>query len=103
MRPNLEVGDLVLVSDIDIDEIKIGDIIQYKTETISIPVIHRVYEILEENNNLLFITKGDANNAPDSEPILPNQIMGKVIFNIPKIGWIPIGIKEIINKIGIRI
>lgn len=103
MSPNLEVGDIVLVSDVDANDIEIGDIIQFKIENMSIPIIHRVYDIEKEEENFLFITKGDANSAPDITPISSGHIMGKVVFNIPKIGWISIGIKEIFNKIGFSI
>jgi len=103
MRPNLEVGDVVLVSDINVEQIKVGDIIQYKTQNMILPVIHRVIDIYEENNNLFFITKGDANANPDIDSVLSDNVIGKVTFKIPKIGWISIGIKEMLSKIGIRI
>jgi len=101
MRPEIEVGDVVLVTDIDIEKIKVGDIIQFENEGIDLPIIHRVYEIQNEDNNLIFITKGDNNNNPDSDPVNPEQIMGKVIFNIPKIGWISITIKDFVNMLGV--
>jgi hypothetical protein len=42
----------------------------------------------------LFETKGDANNAPDPEPISEQQIMGKAVLTIPKLGWVSIYLKE---------
>ena len=68
-----------------------------------LPVIHRVYDIYKENNSLFFITKGDANDDPDTDPVYSENVIGKVIYNIPKIGWIPILIKEMLNKIGLKI
>jgi signal peptidase len=103
MSPNLEIGDIVLVSDVDVNEIEVGDIIQFQIGNMSIPTIHRVHEILEEGDNLEFITKGDANNNPDIFPVSPGQITGQVVFKIPKIGWISIGVKEMLNRIGINI
>jgi signal peptidase len=101
MRPNIDVGDVVLVSEVPIDELSEGDIIQYRADNMSTPIIHRILEINNYNENILFITKGDANNAPDRNPIHPSQIMGKVIFNLPKIGWVSIAFKEVLQKIGI--
>lgn len=101
MQPAMDVGDVVIISEVPIDTITVGDVIQFRSGNVTI--IHRVYETYGEGNTKLFITKGDANDDPDIDPILPEQIMGKVVFTIPKIGWIPIAIKEVINKIGIHI
>ncbi|MGF3585338.1 MAG: signal peptidase I [Thermoplasmatota archaeon] len=101
MRPALDVGDVVIISKVPIDDIQEGDIIQYRTE--NVPIVHRVYEISGKSDKKVFITKGDANDAPDSDPILAENVMGKVIFNLPKIGWITISIKSLINKIGFNI
>jgi len=99
----IDVGDIVLVSEVPIDEIQKGDIIQFKNENMSIPVVHRVYDIVENDDSILFITKGDDNDEPDREPVLPGHIIGKVVFNLPKIGWVSIAIKEMLYKIGVKI
>jgi signal peptidase len=95
MQPAIGVGDIVLISKVPIETIQKGDIIQYRSDNITI--IHRVYDIYKEDNAQVFITKGDANSNPD-DPILSQQIMGKAVFTLPKIGWIPITIKEFIRK-----
>ncbi len=46
---------------------------------------HRVVKI-EPEPGLGFITKGDANNNPDINPVLPDQVVGIVAFNIPYLG-----------------
>jgi len=98
MQPDIDIGDIVIISEVPTEQIKEGDIIQFKTSNSSIPIIHRVYEIQEEDNVKLYITKGDANDEPDSNPVYKEQIMGKAVFNIPKIGWIPITIRNIIRE-----
>jgi signal peptidase len=103
MRNSLDVGDIVIVSKIPTDEIQKGDVIQYKTQDMKLPVVHRVQDIYQEQGNLYFITKGDANNNQDIDPVLSNNVNGKVIFNVPKIGWISIAFKEMFHKIGINI
>ncbi len=101
MRPNIDIGDVVLVSEIEVEEIKVGDIIQFKTEDITLPIIHRVYKIQDTDKGLIFITKGDNNDIPDTNPIYPEEIMGKVVFNLPKVGWISIAIKDVLKNVGI--
>jgi hypothetical protein len=56
--------------------------------------LHRVAEIQQTESGLQFITKGDANNAPDTTPVTADQIRGKLILTIPKVGWVSIAIKE---------
>ena len=51
----------------------------------------------------IFITKGDANSEPDVDPVMPDQVTGKVVFTIPKLGWIPIFFKTIFNNFGLNI
>ena len=97
MRPAMDVGDVAIVSSVSINKIEKGDIIQFRKGNYT--VMHRVIEVKEEGSERLFITKGDANKDPDVDPVHPNQVIGKVVFVIPKIGWISIFIKEIIRSI----
>ena len=55
--------------------------------------MHRVIEIQEVGDAKFFITKGDANRNPDSDPVIPENVVGKLVFTIPKIGWVAIAVK----------
>jgi signal peptidase len=101
MKPALDVGDIVIITEVSIDDINEGDIIQYEIENVY--TVHRVHDIVEEKGSRYFITKGDANNAPDQEQVNSSSILGKVIFNIPKIGWIPLILRRMIGAIGFSI
>jgi len=91
MQPSLNPGDIALIINAPAATIKIGDIIQYQTA--DAPVIHRVIDTYTQGNTLWFVTQGDANNAPD-DPVNERNIMGKVAFTIPQLGWVSIAIKE---------
>ena len=93
MRPSLEVGDIVIVEKASADSIKQGDIIQYREGGMTI--IHRVVDIMEGEGRGKFITKGDANSVHDSTPVSPQQLNGKVVLTIPKIGWVSIFVKQL--------
>lgn len=80
MEPAIYPGDIVLMRQVDKEDLAIGDVIQYHTQNFFI--IHRIIEIEEG----LYITKGDNNNVKDSEPVHFEQIKGKLIQTIPKIG-----------------
>jgi len=93
MRPALDVGDIVVVKAVSADAINKGDVIEFKDGSTN--TIHRVVDIQEQSGSRVFITQGDANNIPDHQPVLPQQLLGKVWFRIPKVGWVSIGIKNL--------
>jgi signal peptidase len=93
MRPTMDVGDVVIIAKVSADTIKAGDIIQFR-EAEGVTTVHRVVEIQENEGQTVFITQGDANSEPDVNPVLPGNVVGKAIFDIPKIGWAAIAVKE---------
>ena len=93
MQPTLNVGDIAITVKTPAKTIKIGDIIQYYRASGEPPTIHRVIDKYRSGGLTWFITKGDANNAPD-DPINEHQVIGKVILTIPKLGWVSICLKE---------
>ncbi len=93
MSPVMEAGDVVIIAKLPADVIKEGDIIQFRKEE-KITVMHRVIEIQETEGAKLFITKGDANDKPDKDPVIPANVIGKLVLTIPKIGWASIVVKS---------
>ncbi len=91
MRPTMDVGDVVIIAKVPADVIEPGDIIQFRKEKVT--VMHRVVEIQETEGSKFFITKGDANDEPDKDPVILENVVGKLVFKIPKIGWVAIIIK----------
>lgn len=90
MSPTMEPGDVVIVSKVNLGEIKEGDIITFKEGNNYIT--HRVIEVKREND-IKFITKGDANKDPDQRTVNPEEVIGKVVFIIPKIGYLGIFVR----------
>ena len=70
MFPLFERGDVAIIEQIDKEElnkINVGTIIKYQAS--GYYVIHRVTKIEETDDGLLFTTKGDNNNAEDSDKV----------------------------------
>ena len=65
---------------------EIGDVIQYWTGEYF--VIHRIVNI--DNNERKYQTKGDNNSVPDSKLVGTEQIRGKLIAVVPKVGILTI-------------
>ena len=98
MRPVIEVGDVVIVARVNPKLLKVGDVVQFRLKEKTIPTVHRIIDTRREGNKLLYITKGDANNYPDTEPVHPEQVTGKQVFIIPKAGWASIAVKQLLSK-----
>lgn len=61
------------------EEIKLGDIISYKSKYSKGIIIHRVVHIDQDDEGIYFIMKGDNNPANDPGKIRCNQIERKLI------------------------
>ena len=99
MIPNFKRGDVVIsekLNKVDIDNIKIGDIVEYKTEKYTIT--HRIINIyINKDGENIYITKGDNNNAPDAEIVKTYQIVGVIKLSIPKLGYPSVWFSDIIK------
>lgn len=84
MAPMYPTNSFVFVKETEPEDIEIGDIVTYVFNEDGLLVTHRVISI--DNENETFVTKGDNNNINDPEPILWGNVVGKVVFGIPKIG-----------------
>lgn len=73
MEPVVKVNSIVVLEPVLYDDIEIGDIIRYNSN-MGYSILHRV---IEKTDSYL-ITKGDANSVPDSLPVLPEQVTGRV-------------------------
>lgn len=51
-------------------------------------VTHRLMKKSGSDSDPRFITKGDANRTEDSDQIGVEQIIGKVVFTLPKMGFV---------------
>lgn len=84
MSPTIEVGDLVVVKETEPEAITVGDVITYSVGDDNV-VTHRVKDIVEENQ-LQFVTQGDANNVEDMNPIQHEDLVGKVVYHLGGVG-----------------
>ena len=86
MEPKIHTGSVVAIK--PEKNYAVGDVITFgentKTKT---PTTHRIYEIKDDNGTKTYITKGDANNAPDQKPVGEKEILGKVLFSVPYAGY----------------
>jgi signal peptidase len=84
MSPAIGVGDLVITSPCDPDEVRVGDVICFRSE--GMMVCHRVVSV--DSTNETIVTKGDANEDPDPSPVPFDNVVGKVALNVPFLGYV---------------
>lgn len=90
MEPVYHVGSLIYVKDVDYRELEVGDAITFMLNEDTVAT-HRIMEVLvdeEDPETIRYITKGDANDAPDGSPVHYKNVIGKPVFTIPYLGYI---------------
>lgn len=90
MEPTYPPGTLVIVRPTAVEDIRIGDALTYQIESGKPEVVtHRVISISSSTETgTTFITQGDNNDAPDSLPVIEDQIRGTVWYSVPWIGYV---------------
>ena len=83
MNPKLKKDDIVIIKkNVNPDKIKVGNIITFKSSDGEI-ITHRVQEVASRGNQKVFVTKGDKNERVDSDVVLPNMLIGRVVYTLP--------------------
>jgi signal peptidase len=86
MAPAIGVGDVVVIIPSDGNDVQVGDVIAFKAPNSNALICHRVIAM---NESAGFVqTKGDANEDPDWFVVPFDQILGKVSFHIPYLGYL---------------
>lgn len=93
MLPEIVPNDVVITKKKNPEELEVGDIITFissDTRLSNIIVTHRIKEIFHDSTTgkYTFRTKGDANNTVDFALAEDHNIIGEVIFKIPKLGYV---------------
>ena len=76
-------GDVMLL--VNPEKMRVGDVLVYTSSSYQYPIIHRVVAVSEGG----YTVKGDHNPSADS-PVSQDQVVGKALYRIPKLGWVKI-------------
>ena len=85
MENTINKNDIIVVKNVNEDEIKVNDIIAFRNKDEIIT--HRITKIENINGKNFYTTKGDNNKFIDKDKIIYNQIEGKYIIKINKLGY----------------
>lgn len=86
-------GDVMIVKGTSIEDIEIGQVLVFEASRRSIPIIHRVVDI-NENDEIILQAKGDNNgdvfSALGEDRITEDKVIGVAIGRIPFVGLLKI-------------
>ena len=95
MMPMMMPGDMIIVNTINSENLKVGDVIAFKDPYgASSIVTHRIISIDDSSGSRVFQTKGDANGIPDIFPVPSSTVIGKLVFVLPLVGYLPGFLKD---------
>lgn len=99
MTPTINVYDVVVnVREDDPTNIQVGDIITYISKAPNsegMTITHRVVQVAQlPDGQYEYMTQGDNNSEPDSLYVMHDQVIGKKILIVPKIGKLQFLISE---------
>ena len=95
MKPYMSKGDIIILEKLkgnEIYELKKGDILvfRYNNKVIA----HRIYKVYNDETEIRFRTKGDANEKYDDPIINKDQVVGILRYRIKYIGLPSVWVEE---------
>jgi signal peptidase I len=98
MEPELPVGSLIVDFKAKFDEIQVGDDIVFMRDNKGTIVTHRVIAIHTEPKRM-FTTQGIANKKSPDAPVSYENVIGKIKFHIPLLGYPFLWLSDLRGKI----
>ena len=95
MSPKINKGDVVLIEKIDgkYQTLQKGQVIAFKYD--GIIIVHRLINIIKDEGQYYFYTKGDANAKADNYMVREDMVIGIVNHKVPYIGIPTVWLNEL--------
>lgn len=99
MEPHIHTGSVIFDKPgVNANHLKAGDIITFKASANEFPgykatngamlITHRIHKVVNQNGQVAFQTKGDANNAPDPSLVPATNVIAQYDnITIPYLGY----------------
>jgi signal peptidase I len=89
MEPAIGTGAVVVERPIAPREARVGDVVTFKDpEGTGRLITHRVTSVRVRGGTAQFVTQGDANNTPERWNVPADGSIGRVAYDVPKIGYV---------------
>jgi signal peptidase len=89
MEPAIMTGDIAVVGPVKAGELKVGDVITFRTPANpDVVITHRLVQLeTDPAGHLMFQTKGDANDIVDQVQVEQGALLGRVVYSLPRLGY----------------
>ena len=101
MTPAISTGSVVVVKQVVAEHLNIGDEISVKLKESGHLVTHRVQARQLVDGKWVYQTKGDANKFPDPQPFVVENVVGKVAWDVPWLGYAIVYTSNPLARFGI--
>ncbi len=85
METEIFRGDLIIVKDTNPKDLKINDVIAFRDVENTVTT-HRIIDIIEKDEKIYFVTKGDNNSSQDQNLVELSDVEGLYITKITGLG-----------------
>jgi len=100
MAPTIPTGSIVFYTKKAAEKVKVGDVIVFSRPGVpNEKVTHRVVKIRTGPTGNYFVTKGDANGAPDDWQVPAVGIGWVAAFHVPSIGYALVDLQSTIGRL----
>lgn len=103
MEPVIDVGDIVIIKEIEIDEIQVGDIMAFNVDVTGDNkddvVVHYIDEIIPFGDEYIYKTRPEISDQQDRWTIEQDDIIGRYQFQMHNVGRILLFLQSTIGKI----
>jgi signal peptidase I len=88
MEPTIGTGDVVVARQTSPMDVRVGDIVTFRDPLDHERLItHRVREMHVHGDDVLFVTRGDANTGEEHWALPKDGTIGRVAYHVPKLGY----------------
>jgi signal peptidase I len=104
MAPTIPTGSIVFYRPVPASQVKVGDVIAFSEPgSPGTRVTHRVYEIQHGSTGTYFVTKGDANGAPDDWQVPAVGTGWKAVWHVPVAGYVLFDIQSTLGRLALLV
>ncbi len=87
MEPAIHTGGVVVIQ--PTSAYAVGDVVTFgKDSKAQVPTTHRIVSERQEEDTTYFTTKGDANEEADANEVAHSEVIGRVLFTVPYVGYL---------------
>ena len=88
MEPHINSNDLIVTAPVSGNDLRTGEVIMYHVTlgNSTYQIVHRIVGVQSGSSGVYYVTRGDNRNYTDPWKVYPDQVVGKVVLVVPRVG-----------------